>query len=138
MFKKISLISLVFVIGLSFVFLIFDSISKRLDSPHDYKEPINNLNLPDNNFDNLDFNIDDNDEFRREREEREEKENSITLEEELIIGERLNEFMSLDEVKNLSDEEWLRLEKKIQEINLEDLKKMSIRDFVNLLRVIKN
>ncbi len=132
MFKKISLISLIFIIATSFIVFIFTSMSETLNNFPEKSEFSDIINLSGNDF--SDFSSDFNSGF----ELIEEKENSITLEEELIIGEKLSEFMSSDEVKNLNDEERMKLEEKIKEIDLDGLKKMSIKDFIDILRIIKN
>ncbi len=86
-----------------------------------------------------DKDIDSEDESNnREIEVSEEKIKLPTLEEEMAISNVIMEFMSLNEVKNLTDEEWVALEKELSDISLEQMKTMSIGDFIRILRNIKN
>ncbi len=48
------------------------------------------------------------------------------------------QFMSLDEVQNLTNEEWFALEEELNNITLDEMKRMSIGDFIGILRRVKN
>ena len=64
--------------------------------------------------------------------------NSLTPEEEIAMGEKLTHFMSLDDVENLTDEELMRLNEELNKLTLDEIKRMSIGEFIAMIRRIKN
>jgi hypothetical protein len=121
------------------VVIIFTSMSKTLDHSSIREDMADNSELEEINiFDEKIF----GEEFIFENSLEPERSageslGKLTFEEEMTIAEKLASFMALDQVKELTTEEWIQLEEEMKEIGLEELKKMTLGDFIQILRNVK-
>ncbi len=143
MLRKALIMSLLSIVFIVFVFFTFSSISKTLTWTSEEQEPsvffefeeVTTLNGEEDKEDIAFEDKLDNEEneFESPREIE-----SLTLEEQTKISNTMAQFMSLDEVKNLTNEEWLALEEELGDVTLDEIKRMSVGDFVEILRRVKN
>ena len=140
MLKKSLIISLGAVVAFVFIAVILVSISKTLNFAPNREELTEELGFEETGFSNEEepfggeFIFED---YFESEDPIQESFKNITVEEELAIAEKLASFMSLNRVKELSTEEWILLEKKLAEINLEELKKMTMVNFIEILEDVK-
>ncbi len=143
MFKKVSIISLLFIVFIVFVFFTFSSISETLNWTLEEQDSSIFFEFEEaailNGEESKEDVVFENEINNKENELESSKEiESLTLDEQTKISNTMTQFMSLDEVQNLTNEEWLILEEELGNITLNEMKRMSIGDFVGILRRVKN
>ncbi len=131
MFKKTPIVLGLIVFLIISLYLISSSLIGTLTETSREQEPLVLFELEEMSFES-DSDIEENDVEQTIDIE------LLTPEEEVIIGNKMTEFMALDEVKNLTTEEWLALDKELSNLTLNEIKRMSINELIEILRRVKN